>query len=92
MGSKHFYRTVLVKEREAAVNLVCKNGLPAQTGHTFTFEYGKSFSDAGVMAIISGKGTETSESQSLGLNDCIMVSTSTLNASESMFRRVLNVW
>lgn len=32
------------------------------------------------------------ESQSSGLNDCIMVFTSTLNASESIFRRVLNTW
>ena len=31
------------------------------------------------------------ESQSLGLNDCIMVYTNTLNTSESMFRRTQNV-
>lgn len=31
------------------------------------------------------------ESQSLGLNDCIIVNTNTLNASESIFRRTQNV-
>ena len=35
---------------------------------------------------------ETRESQSSGLNDCIMVSANTLKASESMFKRALNVW
>ena len=142
MWGKYFYWIVSIKEREVAVNLVCKHGHSIQIWHTFGFEYCQVIFRCGhyghhlwkrdclfpalsyhvqfhviVVHVLGGTisfrgylrchfsfrflpllvtiGMESTmdmnESQSLGLNDCIMVSTSALNDSESMLKRVLNV-
>lgn len=41
MWSKYFNRIAITKEREVAVNLVCKNGLSSKIWYTFVFEYGQ---------------------------------------------------
>ena len=41
MWSKYLNRIAFIKEREVAVNLVCKNGLSGEVWYAFVFEYGQ---------------------------------------------------
>ena len=52
MWSNDFNRIAFIKERKVAVDFVRKNGFSVQIWDAFVFEYGQ----AGVRAIISGKG------------------------------------